>query len=986
MGMALYRRAVLAASFRRPSAIRAAAARLSSSARLAPTARAGILLPSLRRFPAHTSRAALLCSPSAASARHLDLPSSARSFRASLCAPRALAGIGGSERQLLASARSGDGGAGIGAIRGVSISAGSGAADAQLRTAEGKDGGTEAVRASASGGAEGGKEGRGKARAGKKSRSSYGAEHIQVLEGLEPVRRRPGMYIGSTGPRGLHHLVYEVVDNAIDEAQAGHASTVAVLLGADGSVCVTDNGRGIPTDIHPSTGKSALETVLTVLHAGGKFGGDSSGYRVSGGLHGVGVSVVNALSQWLEARVWRDGRQYSQRFERGVPVGGMRVEEGGGAGAHEGEAQRTGTQIHFLPDPTGAAATAVHPSLNHHHHLSRQHSTFPLVHRLAQLLSSPPQGTQCSFKHVTTIAAIDIPRSHPQPNFHAPCPSHSARPSARPAVFTTTTALDFTTIAARLRELAFLNPQARPPFVPLCRLFPVSPPLPPLTRLPSRLCLSYTSLALTSNPLTSRAAILPHANSELPLCSVAVPACSSLVPPHTPSFLPPLSTMPPPTQVVIHLKEEGGRSADFHFAGGLLEFVRWLNSEKTPMHEAQWVEEERDGVGVAVAWQWSGDAYSDSVVGYANSIRTSDGGTHLDGAKAAFTRTLNAAARKQRLLKEKEENLAGEHLREGLTCVVAVKVANPEFEGQTKTRLGNPGVRKVVDGVVSDALAAFLDANPAACEAILSKALDAYKAAEAAKKARELVRRKSVLKSAMLPGKLADCSCEDPAKSEVFIVEGDSAGGSTKQGRDRRLQAVLPLRGKILNVERKDDAAIYKNQELQNLILGLGLGLRGEEFDQKVLRYHRIILLTDADVDGAHIRTLLLTFLFRYQRALFENGHVYVGVPPLYKVEVGRQAPVYCYSEAELQAHLRSLPPSASPTIQRFKGLGEMMPTQLWETTLDPSQRRLKLITVDEAAQASVTLSVLMGDKVGPRKELIQTVGSRMAAAGMLDI
>ncbi|CAI6009728.1 unnamed protein product [Closterium sp. NIES-65] len=822
MGMALYRRAVLAASFRRPSAIRAAAARLSSSARLAPTARAGILLPSLRRFPAHTSRAALLCSPSAASARHLDLPSSARSFRASLCAPRALAGIGGSERQLLASARSGDGGAGIGAIRGVSISAGSGAADVQLRTAEGKDGGTEAVRASASGGAEGGKEGRGKARAGKKSRSSYGAEHIQVLEGLEPVRRRPGMYIGSTGPRGLHHLVYEVVDNAIDEAQAGHASTVAVLLGADGSVCVNDNGRGIPTDIHPSTGKSALETVLTVLHAGGKFGGDSSGYRVSGGLHGVGVSVVNALSQWLEARVWRDGRQYSQRFERGVPVGGMRVEEGGGAGAHEGEAQRTGTQIHFLPDPTGAAATAV---------------------------------------------------------------------------FTTTTALDFTTIAARLRELAFLNPQ-----------------------------------------------------------------------------------------VVIHLKEEGGRSADFHFAGGLLEFVRWLNSEKMPMHEAQWVEEERDGVGVAVAWQWSGDAYSDSVVGYANSIRTSDGGTHIDGAKAAFTRTLNAAARKQRLLKEKEENLAGEHLREGLTCVVAVKVANPEFEGQTKTRLGNPGVRKVVDGVVSDALAAFLDANPAACEAILSKALDAYKAAEAAKKARELVRRKSVLKSAMLPGKLADCSCEDPAKSEVFIVEGDSAGGSTKQGRDRRLQAVLPLRGKILNVERKDDAAIYKNQELQNLILGLGLGLRGEEFDQKALRYHRIILLTDADVDGAHIRTLLLTFLFRYQRALFENGHVYVGVPPLYKVEVGRQAPVYCYSEAELQAHLRSLPPSASPTIQRFKGLGEMMPAQLWETTLDPSQRRLKLITVDEAAQASVTLSVLMGDKVGPRKELIQTVGSRMAAAGMLDI
>ncbi|CAI5960166.1 unnamed protein product [Closterium sp. NIES-64] len=902
MGMALYRRAVLAASFPRPSAIRATAARL------APTARAGILFPFPSGVPPPSPPAALVCSPTSPPARHLHLPSSARSLRASLCAPRALAGIGGRDRQLLASARGGDRGAGIGAIRRVSIGAGGGAADAQLRLAEERDGGAKVVRASASGGAEEGKEGRGKGRGGKKSKWSYGAEHIQVLEGLEPVRRRPGMYIGSTGPRGLHHLVYEVVDNAIDEAQAGHASTVDVLLGADGSVCVTDNGRGtVPLHCLCFFGDVAgpcasllvakgmtsvdLKELLSrhttslasrqVLHAGGKFGGDSSGYRVSGGLHGVGVSVVNALSQvpvrclsqvplmhmcvgppihfrracakhislslaadalhthhlsfpprspapptptptpmsppkWLEARVWRDGQQYAQRFERGVPVGGMRVEEEGGAGAHEGDAQRTGTQIHFLPDP---------------------------------------------------------------------------------AVFTTTTALDFTTIAARLRELAFLNPQ-----------------------------------------------------------------------------------------VVIHLKEEAGRSADFHFAGGLLEFVRWLNSEKTPMHEAQCVEEERDGVRVAVAWQWSGDAYSDAVVGYANSIRTSDGGTHIDGAKAAFTRTLNAAARKHRLLKEKEENLAGEHLREGLTCVVAVKVANPEFEGQTKTRLGNPGVRKVVDGVVSDALAAFLDANPAACEAILSKALDAYKAAEAAKKARELVRRKSVLKSAMLPGKLADCSCDDPAKSEVFIVEGDSAGGSTKQGRDRRLQAVLPLRGKILNVERKDDAAIYKNQELQNLILGLGLGLRGEEFDHKALRYHRIILLTDADVDGAHIRTLLLTFLFRYQRALFENGHVYVGVPPLYKVEVGRQAPVYCYSEAELQAHLRSLPASASPTIQRFKGLGEMMPAQLWETTLDPSQRRLKLITVEEAAQASVTLSVLMGDKVGPRKELIQTVGSRMAAAGMLDI
>ncbi|CAI5519665.1 unnamed protein product [Closterium sp. Naga37s-1] len=1680
-------------------------------------ARVGILLPFPRRVPPSTSRAALVCSPAAAPARHLDSPSSARSFRASLCAPRALAGIVGNDKQLLASACGGEG-AGIGAIRGVSIGAGGSAADAQLRSSEERNGGAEVVRASASGGAEGGKEGRGKGRVGKKSRSSYGAEHIQVLEGLEPVRRRPGMYIGSTGPRGLHHLVspppctalhylvyevvdnaideaqaghastvdvYEVVDNAIDEAQAGHASTVDVLLGADGSV---ESPTRLPSLVetvltvshplasphwwrprHDLDSALSLDSVHTfllaapplpqpqVLHAGGKFGGDSSSYRVSGGLHGVGVSVR------LEARVWRDGRQYSQRFERGVPVEGMRVEEEEGAGAHEGGAQRTGTQIHFLPDPTGAAT----------------------------------------------------------------------------AVFTTTTTLDFTTIAARLRELAFLNPQARSPVVPsaasssygrLCRLDKVG-----------------TGRSVAFHLQLGRACILSFPPLSFPTPSAnPFPPCTPLSCSSPHSFLPPLFPHLPPPQVVIHLKDEGGRSADFHFAGGLLEFVRWLNSEKTPMHEAQWVEEERDGVGVAVAWQWSVDAYSDSVVGYANSIRTSDGGTHIDGAKAAFTRTLNAAARKQRLLKsplpafsllalslpalslpalspacplsflhcplracwrqEKEENLAGEHLREGLTCVVAIKVGspefegqtkvgnpefegqtkvgnpefegqtkvgnpefegqtkvgnpefegqtkvgnpefegqtkvvspefegqtkvgnpefegqtkvgnpefegqtkvgnpefegqtkvgnpefegqtkvgnpefegqtkvgnpefegqtkvgnpefegqtkvgnpefegqtkvgnpefegqtkvgnpafegqtkvgnpafegqtkvgnpafegqtkvgnpefegqtkvgnpefegqtkvgnpefegqtkvgnpefegqtkvgnpefegqtkvgnpefegqtkvgnpefegqtkvgnpefegqtkvgnpefegqtkvgnpefegqtkvgnpefegqtkvgnpefegqtkvgnpefegqtkvgnpefegqtmvgnpefegqtmvgnpefegqtkvgnpefegqtkvvspefegqtkvgnpefegqtkvgnpefegqtkvgnpefegqtkvgnpefegqtkvgnpefegqtkvgnpefegqtkvgnpefegrtkvgNPEFEGQTKTRLGNPGVRKVVDGVVSDALAAFLDANPAACEAILSKALDAYKAAEAAKKARELVRRKSVLKSAMLPGKLADCSCEDPAKSGApgswdGMMEWECVHGVVPKG---QLLMLLPKRGGAEGSMRAwlgelgchtvypcaahclsmcSTLSIHVQHtvypcaahclsmcstlsiHVQHTVYPCAahclsmcstLSIHGsmwvcapsmcaihvrhyashvwqsEEFDQKALRYHRIILLTDADVDGAHIRTLLLTFLFRYQvlssatrcslplpGALFRyqvlssatrcslplpvspfapnmhflppfnllygqivfaatsalgtadfletsshtppassSSHFHPNLPssitPPVQVEVGRQAPVYCYSEAELQAHLRSLPASASPTIQRFKdvamgdvamgdvamgdvaiyrlplpslcpptalplpslcppsalplpslcppcalplpslcppsalplpslcppcalplcitpsGLGEMMPTQLWETTLDPSQRRLKLITVDEAAQASVTLSVLMGDKVGPRKELIQTVGSRMAAAGLLDI
>lgn len=636
---------------------------------------------------------------------------------------------------------------------------------------------------------------------------AYDAGQIQVLEGLEAVRKRPGMYIGSTGPKGLHHLVYEVLDNAIDEAQAGFASTVDVILHADGSVSVSDNGRGIPTDVHPVTGKSALETVLTVLHAGGKFGGDSSGYSVSGGLHGVGISVVNALSERVDVTVWRNGQEYKQSFEFGKsikPLNGSRLSSD--------QKGRTGTRVKFLPDKQ---------------------------------------------------------------------------------VFTSTTEFDYSTISGRVRELAFLNPQ-----------------------------------------------------------------------------------------VTINLQQENEnsekiRSNKYHFSGGLVEYVLWLNHDKERLHEPISIHREREGVTIDVALQWCADSYTDTILGYANSIRTSDGGTHLDGMKAAITRTLNTLGRRSKILKEKDENLTGDHAREGLTCVVAVKVPNPEFEGQTKTRLGNPEVRRIVEQAVQELVTEYLEQHPNTLEAILSKALQAFRAAMAAKKARELVRRKNVLKSSMLPGKLSDCSCTDPRNSEIFIVEGDSAGGSAKQGRDRRFQAILPLRGKILNIERKDDAAIYKNQEIQNLILALGLGVKGEEFSKDSLRYHKIIILTDADVDGAHIRTLLLTFFFRYQRALFESGCVYVGVPPLYKVERGKQAH-YCFNEADLKNTLKTFPSNASYNIQRFKGLGEMMPLQLWETTLDPTQRMLKQLTLEDAAEASMMFSVLMGDKVEPRKELIRSSASRM--------
>ena len=636
--------------------------------------------------------------------------------------------------------------------------------------------------------------------------TDYGAEQIQVLEGLEHVRKRPGMYIGSTGPRGLHHLVYEVVDNSVDEALAGYCTDIQVTLNPGNSVTVIDNGRGIPTDVHSKTGKSALETVMTVLGAGGKFGG--GGYKVSGGLHGVGVSVVNALSESVEVNVWRDQKAFTQRYLRGVPQGELQSKPEAG--------NRTGTSVTFLPDTT---------------------------------------------------------------------------------IFTTGIEFDYTTLAGRLRELAYLNGGVR--------------------------------ITFTDNRIESLPNQQPHVET-------------------------------------------------YYYEGGIREYVEYMNREKQAIHEEIiYIKGERSNVQVEVALQWCSDAYTDNLLGFANNIRTIDGGTHLEGLKAVLTRTMNNFARKRNKLKEGDSNLAGENIREGLTAVISVKVPDPEFEGQTKTKLGNTEVRGIVDSLVGEVLTEYLDFRPAVADAVLEKAIQAFNAAEAARRARDLVRRKSVLESSTLPGKLADCSSRDPAESEIFIVEGDSAGGSAKQGRDRRFQAILPLRGKILNIEKTDDSKIYKNTEIQALITALGLGIKGEEFNPSQLRYHRIIIMTDADVDGAHIRTLLLTFFYRYQRQIVDEGYVYIACSPLYKIERGRNAS-YCYSDRERNQIIAGFPENAKYDIQRFKGLGEMMPVQLWETTMNPESRTLKRVEIEDAAEADRIFTVLMGDRVAPRREFIETYGPKL--------
>ena len=618
----------------------------------------------------------------------------------------------------------------------------------------------------------------------------YGASQIQVLEGLEAVRKRPGMYIGSTGPRGLHHLVYEIVDNSIDEALQGYCDRIYVSLNEDGSVTVKDDGRGIPVETHPKTGKSTLETVLTVLHAGGKFGG--GGYKVSGGLHGVGISVVNALSKWLVADVYRNGKIYRQTYEKGITTSELEV---------VGESHHTGTIINFMPDET--------------------------------------IFDEIEFKYET--------------------------------------------LEHRLRELSFLNKGVK---------------------------------------------------------------------------------------IVFEDKREGSeRKKEFHYEGGLVEFVKYLNKTKTPIHDDIVHIDKKIGDSIVeIAMQYT-DGYTENIYSFANNIDTHEGGTHLAGFKSALTKTVNEYAKRNKLIKENEGNLTGEEIREGLTAVISVKLPEPQFEGQTKTKLGNTYMRGNVDSVTVEELGAFLEENPTTARTIVDKGLRAQRAREAAKRARELTRRKSVLESTSLPGKLADCSEKDPSKSEIFLVEGDSAGGSAKQGRDRHTQAILPLRGKILNVEKSRLDRILSSDEIKNMITAFGCGI-GNDFDLEKARYHKIVIMTDADVDGAHIRTLLLTFFFRYMRPLIENGYVYAAQPPLYKVKKQKKE-YYVYSDKELEVLLEDIG-RTGVELQRYKGLGEMNAEQLWDTTMNPETRTLLQVTIEDAVMADQVFSMLMGDKVGPRKEFIE--------------
>ena len=615
---------------------------------------------------------------------------------------------------------------------------------------------------------------------------SYDADKIQVLEGLQAVRKRPSMYIGSTDSRGLHHLVFEVVDNSIDEAMVGFCSKIEVTVSTDGSVTVSDDGRGIPTGILPKYNRPAVEIVMTTLHAGGKF--DRKSYKVSGGLHGVGLSVVNSLSEWLEARIRREGKEQLVRFERGVIVDRLHI---------VGEADGTGTTITFKPDPE------IFSDMNFDDEI--------LVHRLM--------------------------------------------------------------------DLAFLNRNV----------------------------------------------------------------------------------------IIIFTDHRSGRQEKFQYEGGIVAFVTHINKTRTVLHEKPiYLSGERDNVLIEVAMQYT-DSYAENVYTYVNNINTVEGGTHLIGLKSALTRTVNDYARKQNFLKENEEGLSGEDVREGLTAILSVKIAEPQFEGQTKTRLGNSEVKGIVEAFINEKLFQYLDENPRVAEACVSRAILASQAREAARKARELTRRKGFLESASLPGKLADCTEKDPAKSEIFLVEGNSAGGSAKQGRNRDFQAILPLRGKILNVEKARMDKILRNAEVRNLITALGAGIK-EDFDLAKARYHRVIIMTDADVDGAHIRTLLLTLFFRHMRPLVDNGYVYIAQPPLYRVSKGSKE-LYVYTERERASALELYGRGAS--VQRYKGLGEMNPQQLWETTMDPATRVLKKVTVEDALRADELFSVLMGDAVLPRKEFI---------------
>ena len=623
---------------------------------------------------------------------------------------------------------------------------------------------------------------------------SYDAGQIQVLEGLEAVRKRPSMYIGSISSRGLHHLVSEVVDNSIDEALAGYCTMIQVLIHKDNSITVKDNGRGIPVDMH-KVGKPAVEVVMTILHAGGKFG--DGGYKVSGGLHGVGVSCVNALSEKMEVEVRRGGKVYGIEFSKGKTVVPL---------YEKGITEETGTTVHFLPDAT---------------------------------------------------------------------------------IFTETV-YSYETLRLRIRELAFLN-----------------------------------------------------------------------------------------KGVKIELRDERtGEGEMFHYEGGIISFVNYINRSKTAINEKPiYIEDEKDTNIVEVALQYT-DTYSENIYTYVNNINTEEGGTHLSGLKQALTRTINDYARKINALKEGDENLSGDDVREGLTAVLSLKVRDPQFEGQTKTKLGNSEIRGIVDNMISDGLAEFFEENPVEAKKIVEKSIISARARAAARKARELTRRKSALEISSLPGKLADCSSRDAEKTEIYLVEGDSAGGSAKQGRDRGFQAILPLRGKILNVEKSRLDKILSNEEIRSMITAFGSGI-GEDFDLSKARYGKIIIMTDADVDGAHIRTLLLTFFYRYMQPMIRAGHVYIAQPPLYLVRKG-QKHYYAYSDDELQQTLDQVGRESNPYVQRYKGLGEMNPEQLWETTMNPEGRTILQVKLEDAAEADMIFSILMCDKVEPRRQFIEENASKV--------
>ena len=625
--------------------------------------------------------------------------------------------------------------------------------------------------------------------------AEYGADQIQILEGLEAVRKRPGMYIGSTSSRGLHHLVYEIVDNSVDEALAGYCDHIQVFINPDNSITVIDNGRGIPVGINHKAGLPAVEVVFTVLHAGGKFGG--GGYKVSGGLHGVGASVVNALSDWLEVEICHEGKVYRQRYEKGHVVYKLKVVD-------ECDPEKTGTKVTFLPDET---------------------------------------------------------------------------------IFEDTV-FDYDTLKQRFREMAFLTKGLR--------------------------------ISLTD------------------------------------------------------LRDEEPKERGFHYEGGIKEFVQYLNRSKTPLYEQIiYCEGTKDNVEVEVAMQHN-DSYTDNTYGFVNNITTPEGGTHVVGFRNAITKTFNDYARKNKLLKDSEPNLSGEDIREGLTAIISVKIEDPQFEGQTKQKLGNSEARGAVDSIVSSQLQIFLEQNPAIGKSIVEKSVMAQRAREAARKARDLTRRKSALEGMSLPGKLADCSDKDPSKCEIYIVEGDSAGGSAKTARDRATQAILPLRGKILNVEKARLDKIYGNAEIKAMITAFGTGIH-DDFDISKLRYHKIIIMTDADVDGAHISTLLLTFLYRFMPELIKQGYVYLAQPPLYKLEKNKKV-WYAYSDEELAKIISEVGRDQNNKIQRYKGLGEMDAEQLWDTTMDPQHRILRRVTMDDetSSELDLTFTTLMGDKVEPRREFIE--------------